>query len=385
MVARGMDFTIPEDDRALGEEVARYSRNALSARAADLDRSGEFPAQNISELSKLGVLGVNIPPAYGGVGASPLGIALVMENMAAGCAATASAVGAHYLATDAILIGGSDEQKAQFLPDAASGKKLGAYALTEPRSGSDPAGMVTRARKDGNGYRITGTKHFITNAAEANFFVVFARSSDEPGSRGISAFYIDTAVGGVTTAKTEPIMGIRGSRIYEVNFDCHVPSANLLGELGRGFKIAMAVLDRGRVDVAAMGIGLGRVALEAAVAWSKERVAFSHKIAEYQGIQWMLADMATTLEAATLLTYKAAWARAQGGRFTSEASMAKLFASEAAAKITDLALQIHGGFGYTQALPLERYVRDARILRLFEGSSEIQRNIIARHVLAEKT
>ncbi len=380
-----MDFTIPEDDRALGDEVARYARNVLSARAADIDRSGDFPAQNIVELSKLGVLGVNIPPAYGGVGASPLGIALVMEYMAAGCAATASAVGAHYLATDAILIGGSDEQKAQFLPDAASGKKLGAYALTEPRSGSDPAGMVTRARKDGNGYRITGTKHFITNAAEAGFFVVFARSSDEPGSGGVSAFYVDAAHGGIATAKAEPIMGIRGSRIYEVAFDCHVPSTNLLGELGRGFKIAMAVLDRGRVDVAAMGIGLGRVALEAAVAWAKERVAFSHKIAEYQGIQWMLADMATSLEAATLLTYKAAWTRAQGGRFTAEASMAKLFASEAAAKITDLALQIHGGFGYTQALPLERYVRDARILRLFEGSSEIQRNIIARHVLAEKT
>ena len=379
-----MDFTIPEDDRALGDEVARYARDVLSARAAEIDRSGDFPTKNIAELSELGVLGVNIPSTYGGVGASPLGIALVIENMTAGCAATASAVGAHYLATDAILIGGSEEQKARFLPDAASGKKLGAYALTEPRSGSDPAGMVTRAGKEGDGFRITGTKHFITNAAEANFLVVFARSSDEPGSRGVSAFYVDAAEGGVTVAKTEPIMGIRGSRIYEIAFDCHVPSDNLLGELGRGFKIAMAVLDRGRVDVAAMGIGLGRVALDAAVAWSKERVAFSHKIADYQGIQWMLADMAMALEAATLLTYKAAWARAQGGRFTVEASMAKLFASEAAGKITDLALQIHGGFGYTQAFPLERYVRDARILRLFEGSSEIQRNIIARHVLAAR-
>ena len=379
-----MDFTIPDDDRALGDEVARYAREVLSARAAEIDRSGDFPTKNIAELSELGVLGVNIPSAYGGVGASPLGIALVIENMTAGCAATASAVGAHYLATDAILIGGSEEQKARFLPQAASGKQFGAYALTEPRAGSDPSGMVTRARKEGDGFRITGTKHFITNAAEANFLVVFARSSDEPGSRGVSAFYVDAAEGGITVAKTEPIMGIRGSRIYEIAIDCHVPSGNLLGELGRGFKIAMAVLDRGRVDVAAMGIGLGRVALDAAVAWSKERVAFSHKIAEYQGIQWMLADMAMALEAATLLTYRAAWARAQGGRFTVEASMAKLFASEAAGKITDLALQIHGGFGYTQAFPLERYVRDARILRLFEGSSEIQRNIIARHILAAR-
>jgi alkylation response protein AidB-like acyl-CoA dehydrogenase len=377
-----MDFAIPEDDKALADEVARFARDVLSVRAADIDRSGDFPTQNIVELAKLGVLGVNIPAVYGGVGASPLGIALVMQAMTRGCAATASAVGAHYLATDAILIGGSDEQKVKFLPAAASGEKLGAYALTEPRSGSDPAGMVTRARRDADGFRITGTKHFITNAAEADFFVVFARSSDEPGSRGVSAFYVEAVGGGIATSKTESIMGIRGSRIYEVNFDCHVPHANLLGELGRGFKIAMAVLDRGRVDIAAMSIGLGRVALEAAVAWAKERAAFSHKIAEYQGIQWMLADMATMLEAATLLTYKAAWARANGGRFTAEASMAKLFASEAAGKITDLALQIHGGFGYTQALPLERYVRDARILRLFEGSSEIQRNIIARHVLA---
>jgi alkylation response protein AidB-like acyl-CoA dehydrogenase len=379
-----MDFDIPEDDKALGDTVARFAREVLSARAAEIDRTGDFPTQNIAELSKLGVLGVNIPTNYCGADASPLGIALVMENMTAGCAATASAVGAHYLATDAILIGGSEEQKARLLPAAATGEKLGAYALTEPRSGSDPAGMVTRARREGKGYWLAGTKHFITNAAEADFFVVFARSSDEPGSRGVSAFYVERAGGGITTAKTEPIMGIRGSRIYETSFDSYVPPENLLGELGKGFKIAMAVLDRGRVDVAAMGIGLGKVALEAAVAWSKERVAFSHRIADYQGIQWMLADMATTLEAAKLMTYKAAWARSRGGRFTAEASMAKLFASEAAGKITDLALQIHGGFGYTQALPLERYVRDARILRLFEGSSEIQRNIIARHVLEAK-
>lgn len=377
-----MNFDIPSDDQALGDEVGRYARAVLAARAAELDLSGSFPAQNIRELSELGVLGVNIPAEYGGVGATALGIALVMENMTAGCAATASAVGAHYLATDALLIGGSESQKQRFLPAAASGKSLGAYALTEPRSGSDPAGMTTRARSDGDGFRISGTKHFITNGGEADFFVVFARSSDEPGSRGVSAFVVEAAGGGIAVSPPEPIMGIRGSRIYEVNFDCLVPAGNLLGSPGGGFKIAMAVLDRGRVDVAAMGIGLSRVALEAATAWAVERTAFSHKIADYQGIQWMLADMATTLEAARLLTYKAAWVRSQGVRFTAEAAMAKLFSSEAAGKITDLALQIHGGFGYTKALPVERYVRDARILRLFEGSSEIQRNIIARHLLA---
>jgi len=379
-----MDFAIPPDEQALANEIGRYARDVLAARAAAIDASGRFPEENIRELAELGVLGVNIPVEYGGVGASALGIALVMESVTGGCAATASAVGAHYLATDAILIGGSDEQKRRLLPRAASGEALGAYALTEPRSGSDPAGMTTRAREEGDRYRITGTKHFITNAGEADFLVVFARTGDEPGSRGVSAFVVEAAAGGVTVSPPEPIMGIRGSRIYEVSFDCAVPAANLLGMRGSGFRIAMSVLDRGRVDVAAMAVGLSRVALEAATSWAQERTAFSHKIAEYQGIQWMLADMAMALEAARLLTYKAAWARAQGGRFTSEAAMAKLFASEAAAKITDLALQIHGGFGYTQALPLERYVRDARILRLFEGSSEIQRNIIARHLLSAK-
>ena len=351
-------------------------------RAAEIDATGRFPVENIRELAELGVLGVNLPVEYGGAGASPLGIALVMENVTTGCAATASAIGAHFLATDAILIGGSEAQKRRFLPAAAAGTSLGAYALTEPRSGSDPARMTTRARAEGGGFRISGTKHFITNGGEADFLVVFARTGDEPGSRGISAFVVEAAGGGVTVSAPEPIMGIRGSRIYEVDFDCLVPAEHLLGAPGGGFKIAMAVLDRGRVDVAAMGIGLARAALDAATAWARERTSFSHAIADYQGIQWMLADMATTLEAARLLTYKAAWVRAKDVRFTLEAAMAKLYASEAAGKIADLALQIHGGYGYTQALPLERFVRDARILRLFEGSSEIQRNIIARYVLA---
>ena len=377
-----MDFEIPAIEQALADEVGRYARDVLAVRAAEIDATGRFPVENVRELAELGVLGVNMPAEYGGAGASALGIALVMENMTAGCAATASAIGAHFLATDAILIGGTEEQKRRFLPAAASGTSLGAYALTEPRSGSDPAGMTTRARAEGDGFRITGTKHFITNGGEADFLVVFARTGDEPGSRGISAFVVEAAGGGVTVSPPEPIMGIRGSRIYEVDFDCSVPAEHLLGRLGGGFKIAMAVLDRGRVDVAAMGIGLARAALDAATAWARERTSFSHTIADYQGIQWMLADMATTLEAARLLTYKAAWVRSKDVRFTLEAAMAKLYASEAAGKITDLALQIHGGYGYTQALPLERYVRDARILRLFEGSSEIQRNIIARYVLA---
>lgn len=380
-----MHFDIPADDAAIAETVERYARDVLAVRAADIDRTGAFPWENVRELAEIGVLGVNVPEAYGGIGASPFGIALAMEGMAYGCAATAAAVGAHYLATDAILIGGSEEQKTRLLPPAARGERLGAYALTEPRSGSDPAGMQTRAVRGPGGFRLTGTKHFITNAGEADFLVVFARTSDEPGHRGVSAFVVDAGCEGIVVSPPEDIMGIRGSRIYEVGFDVALPENALLGELGRGFRIAMAVLDRGRVDVAAMSIGVARAALDAALAWSKERTAFSHRIAEYQGIQWMLADMATSLEAARLLTFKAAWARKVArGRFSTEAAMAKLFASEAAGRIADLALQIHGGFGYTRALPLERYMRDARILRIFEGSSEIQRNIIARALLADR-
>lgn len=379
-----MDFDIPAEDAAIGEAVMRLAREVLAPRAAGIDRTGEFPWENIRDLAGLGVMGVNIPEAHGGIGASPFGIALAMEGMAHGCAATAAAVGAHYLATDAILIGGSAGQKARVLPPAARGETLGAYALTEPRSGSDPGGMLTRARRAPGGWHLSGTKHFITNAGEADFIVVFARTSDEPGHRGVSAFIVDAKAGGIAIGPPEDIMGIRGSRIYEVNFDARLPEDALLGEEGRGFRIAMAVLDRGRVDVAAMSLGVAQAALDAAIAWAKERSAFSHRIAEYQGIQWMLADMAVSLEAARLLTFKAAWARKMGrGRFSTEAATAKLFASEAAGRITDLALQIHGGFGYNRALPIERFMRDARILRIFEGSSEIQRNIIARALLAD--
>jgi len=377
-----MDFDIPPDDAAIGEAVMRLSREVLARRATGIDRTGAFPHENLRDLAALGVMGVNIPAELGGIGASPLGIVLAMEGMAWGCAATAAAVGAHYLATDALLIGGSEAQKARLLPPAARGETLGAYALTEPRSGSDPGGMVTRATREANGWHLHGTKHFITNAGEADFIVVFARTSDEPGHRGVSAFVVDARAEGITVGAPEDIMGIRGSRIYEVNFDTHLPGDALVGEEGRGFRIAMAVLDRGRVDVAGMSLGVARAALDAAIGWAKERSAFSHRIAEYQGIQWMLADMATSLEAARLLTFKAAWARKVArGRFSTEAAMAKLVASEAAGRITDLSLQIHGGFGYTRALPVERFARDARILRIFEGSSEIQRNIIARALL----
>lgn len=377
-----MDFAIPPEDLALQEQMRRFAAERLAPAAKRLDEMGEFPFAHVKGLAELGVMGLNVPEAWGGVGASPLGIVLVMEEMTAACAATASAVGAHFLATDTLLLGGGDDLKRRYLAPAAAGKLLGAYALTEPHSGSDPAAMKTRAEPDGGGWRVTGVKHFITNGAEADFVVVFAKTDPAAGHRGIGAFVVERGWPGFQVVHKEEIMGIRGSPIYELAFDCRVPKKNLIGAPGGGFKTAMMVLDRSRIEVAAMGLGLARAALEAALAWAKQRTAFGKRVADHQGIQWMLADMETDLEAARLLTYRAAWMRGQGDRrYSRESAMAKLYSSEMAGRVTDRALQIHGGYGYSRGLPLERYVRDARILRIFEGTSELQRNIIAREML----
>ena len=378
-----MDFDIPSEELALRDEIRRFAARELAPASRHYDETASFPHESMKKLAQLGMMGLNIPEEYGGVGTSPLGIVLVIEEMTAACAGTASAIGAHYLATDSLLIGGDETIKRRFLVPAAAGEKLGAYALTEPQAGSDPNAMRTRAVPEGDGYRLRGTKHFISNGGEADFVVVYARTDMEAAHRGISAFVIEKGMPGFKVERSEEVMGIRAGRIYELSFDCHVPRENMVGSPGQGFKIAMGVLDRGRVDVAAMSLGLAGAALKAAVSWAKERSTFGQPIGSYQGIQWMLADMDTWLEASRMLTYQAAWRRAQDkGRYSREAAMAKLFASEAAGRIADLALQIHGGYGYSRELPLERYVRDARILRIFEGTSEMQRNIIAKHLLA---
>ncbi len=376
-----MDFTFTKEELAARDLMREFAARELEPRAKHYDLTGEFPWEHLPKLAELNVMGLNIPEAYGGAGVSPLALALVVEEMTAGCAATASMVTAHYLATDALYLGGSEALRRRYLVPAAEGKRLAAFALSEPQAGSDPSSMQTRAWPEADAYRLKGVKHFITNGGEADFLVVFVRTDPEASHRGISAFVVEKGTPGFVVTRHEETMGIRASRVYELEFDCVVPAANMVGDPGTGFKTAMAVLDRGHIEVAAMSVGLARAALDAALAWAKQRVAFGQPIANYQGIQWMLADMATELEAARLLTYHAAWLRGQGARFTREASMAKLFASEMVGRVTDLALQIHGGYGYTRDMPLERYVRDARILRIFEGASEIQRNIIARLLL----
>jgi alkylation response protein AidB-like acyl-CoA dehydrogenase len=369
------------DDLAVAETVIRFSNNVLKPRAQAIDESGLFVTEHITALAELGVMGLNMPEALGGAGVSPVALHLSVEALAAGCASTASMVTAHFLATDSILIGGDDGQRTHFLPSAARGETLGAFAPTEPRAGSNPADMGCRAEREGDGYRISGVKQFISNAAHADLIVVFAKTDMSPGAHGMSAFVVEPKQGGVTFSPPERTMGLRGGHVFEVALDCHVPERNRLGPEGSGFRTALKALDNGRVEVAAMCTGMAGEAFALALAWVRERHVGGHPLADFQGLQWMIADMAVELDAARLLGLRAASLREAGQRFSQEASIAKLFASEKAGTIIDRALQIHGGYGYTRALPLERMARDVRIMRIYEGSSEVQRNIIARTLL----
>jgi alkylation response protein AidB-like acyl-CoA dehydrogenase len=373
---------VQDSDIEIADAIARFAQSELAPQAAIVDRDEIATTRYVPQLGELGAMGMNLPERWGGTGASPASIILALVEIARACAATSSMIGAHYLATDSILIGGDDAQRARWLPDAAAGRKLGAFALTEPRAGSNPADMATRAAPEGDGYRLAGVKHFISNAHAADFIVVYAKTNADAGARGISAFVVDRHAAGVEVAPPEKLMGIHGAPAHEVSFDCLVPAGNRLGAEGGGFRTAMKVLDNSRLDVAATALGIAEAALAHAIGWVKERHVGGEPLARKQGLQWVLADMKTRLEAAWLLTLQASARRAAGEPFTDAASMAKLYATEMTAFVTDAALQMHGGYGYTCALPLERLVRDARILRIYEGSSEIQRTVIARALLA---
>ncbi|MFO3720631.1 acyl-CoA dehydrogenase family protein [Pseudomonas sp. HLMP] len=376
-----MNFELDAAELAVIESAERVAREVLQVNAQGYDEAEAFCAGSLKALGELGFMGINLPEAYGGLGIGSLTMSRVVEAVAAACASTASALTAHFLATDSILIGGSEPQRQAWLPRAATGELLGAFGLTEPAAGSNPADMRTRAIQENDGWRIRGSKHYITNAREADFIVLYAKTDADAGHHGISAFLIPKGTEGITFSSPEKTMGLRGSTIYELALDCWLPASALLGEQGQGFKTAMEVLDRGRVEVAAMSLGIARAALEYSLGWARERHIGPKPLAAYQGTQWRLADMHTQLQAARLLTMQAAARRDSGERFSLESATAKLFAAEAAGFITDAALQLHGGYGYIRDLPLERFVRDARILRIFEGTSEVQKIIISRAVL----
>lgn len=373
---------LSEEERLLVSAVERFSCEVLAPRAGELDESEASATLHLPALGGMGVMGLNLPEEWGGPGVSPFALYRSIEAIAAACGSTASMVTAHFLATDAVLIAGNDCQRRSLLPRAAAGGLLGAFALTEPLAGSNPADMRCTALRTGSGYRLRGVKHFISNAGMADFIVVFALTDESAGAHGISAFALHPAsLDGTDISSPERTMGLRGGHIFELRLDCTVPADAILGAEGSGFRTAMKVLDRGRVDVAAQATGIAMAALDASLSWAKIRQVGGAPIARFQGLQWMLADMATELEASRALAFSALAKRASGESFTLEASMAKLYATEAASRIADKALQIHGGYGYSRSLPLERYLRDLRVFRIYEGSSEIQRNIIARSLL----
>lgn len=376
-----MNLELNSTELAVIESVEQMAQEVLKVNAKHYDETETFCADSLKALAELGCMGVHLPEIYGGLGISSLAVSRVVESISAACASTASALTAHFLATDSILIGGTEAQKQQWLPSAATGELLGAFGLTEPIAGSNPVDMRTHAVRENQGWRIQGSKHYITNAKEADFIVFYAKTDVYAGARGISAFIIPKGTEGISFSPPEKTMGLRGCTIYEVGLDCWLPEPALLGEEGKGFHTAMAVLDRGRIEIAAMSLGIARAAFDCAAYWVHERQIGNQSLADFQGTQWRIAEMYTQLEAARMLTAKAAIGRDSAERFSLESAVAKLHAAECAGFITDAALQLHGGYGYIRDLPLERFVRDARILRIFEGTSEIQKIIISRLVL----
>jgi len=377
-----VDFGFTEEQLMLQDVARRIAQEKIAPSAEHFDRVGEFPLENIRLLGENGLMGIEVPEEYGGAGMDPIAYVLAMIEIAAGDAAHSTIMSVNNsLFCNGILINGTEAQKQKYVRAIAEGREIGAFALTEPQSGSDATAMRCRAVKQADGsYVINGKKSWITSGPVAKYIVLFAMSEPDKGARGVTAFLVDTANPGFHRGKTEPKLGIRASATCEIEFQDYVVAAeDVLGEEGQGFKIAMGVLDAGRIGIASQAIGIARAAYQAALEYVKERKAFGAAIGTFQMTQSKIADMKCKLDAATLLTLRAAWVKGQGQRFSNEAAIAKLTASEAAMWITHQAVQIHGGMGYSKEMPLERYFRDAKITEIYEGTSEIQRLVIARN------
>jgi len=381
-----MDFNLTDEQQMIQAAARDFARERIAPVAAEHDASGEFPLDNIRAMGELGLMGIEVPEEYGGAGLDTIGYALALMEICAADAAHGTIMSVNNsLFCNGILKHGTEEQKKKYVTAIASGAEIGAYALTEPQSGSDASNMKSRAVRadDGSHYVINARKSWITSGPHARYLVLFAMTDPDAGARGVSAFIIDSERDGFTRGKTEPKLGIRASATCEIELDDYrCPAECLLGEEGEGFKIAMGVLDAGRIGIAAQAVGIAQAAYEASLEWSRERKAFGREIGSFQMIQAKIADMKCRLEAARMLTLRAAWAKQQaqrtGARFTVDGSMAKLVASEAAMWITHQAVQIHGGMGYSKEMPVERYFRDAKITEIYEGTSEIQRMVIGR-------
>lgn len=379
-----MAVLLSDEHRMIQAMVREFATRELLPIAADLDQHSRFPREALARAAELGLMGMTVPEDYGGAGMDPLAYVVAQEELARACAGFQTIVTVNNsLVCEPILRWGSEAQKQRYLPDLASGRRLGCYCLTEPSSGSDAMSLRTTAVLRDGEWRLSGTKVFVTNGAEADLCLVYARSEPEAGARGLSAFLVEKSFPGVAVGKIEKKLGIRCSSTTEIVLDdCRVPEGNLLGERGQGGRIALATLDGGRIGIAAQALGIARACLEETAAYVQQRQQFGRAIGEFQAVRWALADMATRLEAARLLTYRAAAMRGEGLPCTREAAMAKLFASEAAMWAAHKAVQLFGGYGYTQDYPVERYFRDAKITEIYEGTSEIQRLVISRHLLA---
>ncbi|HXG76827.1 MAG TPA: acyl-CoA dehydrogenase [Gaiellaceae bacterium] len=380
-----MDFELTAEQRAVQELARELAEAEIAPQAAAWDREHRFPDELLPRLAEVGLLGVCVPEEYGGAGADFLSYVLVLEELSRADAGVGVTVAVHTsAATLPILAFGTDEQKERFVPPLARGERLGAFALTEPSSGSDAGSLRTTAERDGDGWVLRGSKQWITNGSRAGTFVLFARTDPSTaGARGVSCFLLDAEH--VRVTREEEKLGLNSSTTSDLVLEgARVGPDRLLHEEGRGFRVAMATLDGGRIGIAAQALGIAQAAYDTARAYALEREQFGRRIADFQAIQWKLADMATEIDAARLLTYRAAWLKQEGRPHTAEGAKAKLYASEVARRQTAEAIQVLGGYGYTKEFPVERYYRDAKVTELYEGTSEIQRLVIARHILGRQ-
>jgi len=383
--ATGFDLALSEEQELAQRTARDFAREKVLPRAREIDEQGRVPPELIAEMASLGFLGIYVPESYGGAGLDALSYALVSEEINRACASTGVVMSSHVsLAVDPLLHYGTDAQKDRFLRALATGEKLGCIALSEPASGSDAAAMRTSARRDGDAWVLNGTKNFITNGASADIAMVFAQTDPKARHRGIAAFVVEKGTPGFTVGKLEHKLGIRGSDTAQLIFqDCRVPAANLIGAAGEGFKIALSTLDGGRISIAAQAVGIARACLEDSLAYAKEREAFGKKIVEFQAIEWKLADMATEIDAARLLVWRAATLKDRGEEHILAAAQAKLFASDVAVRAARECVQIFGGYGYLTDFPAERHYRDAKTTEFYEGTSEIMNLVIAEEILKE--
>ncbi|MFA5524716.1 MAG: acyl-CoA dehydrogenase [Tissierellales bacterium] len=378
-----MDFSLTKEQEMIRKTMREFAEIEIKPIAADIDETERFPSESVEKMARYHMLGIPIPEQYGGAGGDDLAYAIAVEELSRVCGTTGVIISAHTsLGCWPILKFGTEEQKQKYLVPLAKGDYLGAFGLTEPNAGTDAAGQQTVAVLDGDDYVLNGSKIFITNGGQADVYIIFAMTDKSKGTRGITAFIVEKDFPGFKVGKKENKLGIRASSTTELIFEnCRVPKENLLGEVGKGFKIAMTTLDGGRIGIAAQALGIAQGALDEAIKFVKERQQFGRAIGQFQGIQWMIADMVTKVEATRLMVYNAAYRKSTGLEYGNAAAMAKLFAAETAMEVTTQAVQLHGGYGYTRDYPVERMMRDAKITEIYEGTSQVQKMVISANAL----